>query len=712
VLPPLTAGESFTVLKAFANEQYRFMVEVRIGASVLPIVDVGLPLCSLSPTAPTVNVAVERCADGDSGGAITVTLTNPPGGREDDLEYAVGPTPDAGQFIFASQPEVGDGAVTSEVVEDLAAGDYRLFFSWYVDVPTTPSAVTYLGQRDPVEFAVPACPTTSAPPTEAPTTLAPAPSSTVRVATFNVALSRPEAGDLVADLSTPDDPQAAAVAEILQRSRPDVVLLGGFDLDADDEAVELFLANYLAVPQHDGEAIDYPFWFTAEVNAGERSGFDLDRDGTAGGAGDAFGLGEFPGQAGMVVLSRYPILGDGVRAFQHVLWASMPDARLPDDPSTPELADWYSAEELAVLPLASASFWDVPIDVDGDVVHLLASAPAAPGPNGIDDPATLRNADEIRFWADYIAGNDTGWIVDDAGVAGGLDVDAEFVIVGDLNADPVDGDSVDGAIQQLLDLEAVQDPLPTSDGAVEAAELQAAANATHEGDPALDTADFVDDPAPGNLRVDYVLPSDGFDVVDAGVFWPASDDPQSALVGGDPAVSWDHHLVWADLARTAAVTPAETSPTTDVPSSTPIDYGFTNFVDVPQLGNEAVRGTGCGGDGSIGDVIPDGYWRGYVRSWDGANLEQSSSFQFDLICIYLEAVGDQHIIDGSLVNHNDRTRTVPIAAGFFAHGTAFSSEEAYASFDQPDVPVDLNRQVWLRIVDGAAIWVVSSPFPD
>ena len=47
------------------------------------------------------------------------------------------------------------------------------------------------------------------------------------------------------------------------------------------------------------------------------------------------------------------------------------------------------------------------------------------------------------------------------------------------------------------------------------------------------------------------------------------------------------------------------------------------------------RHAGCGGDGSIGDVIPDGWWRGFVPSWDGTTLEQSSSLQVDLICIYL-----------------------------------------------------------------------------
>jgi len=131
-------------------------------------------------------------------------------------------------------------------------------------------------------------------------------------------------------------------------------------------------------------------------------------------------------------------------------------------------------------------------------------------------------------------------------VAGGLATDAEFVILGDLNSDPVDGDSVEGATAQLLDLDRVQDSMPASEGAVEAATNQGESNDTQQGDPALDTADFTDD-APGNIRADYVLPSDGFDLLGAAVFWPPTDDPLSALTGEFPFPSSDHRLVWVDL---------------------------------------------------------------------------------------------------------------------------------------------------------------------
>ncbi len=115
------------------------------------------------------------------------------------------------------------------------------------------------------------------------------------------------------------------------------------------------------------------------------------------------------------------------------------------------------------------------------------------------------------------------------------------VFAGDMNSDPLDGDSLPGAADQLLTAHRVIDPAQTSEGAVEAAAVQGGDNAVHEGDPALDTADF-GEPVPGNLRVDYVLPSRPLGVVGGGVSWPVAADPLSALNGAS-----DHHLVWVDL---------------------------------------------------------------------------------------------------------------------------------------------------------------------
>jgi Endonuclease/Exonuclease/phosphatase family len=370
-----------------------------------------------------------------------------------------------------------------------------------------------------------------------------------RFATFNASLNRAAEGELVTDLSTPDDPQAQAVAEVIQRVRPDVLLVNEFDFDAQGLAARLFQQNYLSVGHHGAAPIAYPYRVVAPSNTGIPSGLDLDNNGTVGGPNDAFGFGAFPGQFGMAVFSRSPILADQVRTFQRFLWQDLPGALLADDPATPAPGDWYAPAELAVLRLSSKSHWDVPVRVGGAVVHALVSHPTPPVFDGPEDRNGTRNHDEIRLWADYVRPARSGYLYDDQGRRGGLRPGARFVVMGDQNADPFDGDSVAGAAQQLLEHPRVNTSLtPTSPGGPEQAVLQGGANLTHRGDPALDTADFVDVPGPGNLRADYVLPSKNLRMLDAGVFWPLSTDPLFGLVGVFPFPTSDHRLVWVDVA--------------------------------------------------------------------------------------------------------------------------------------------------------------------
>ncbi|PRX96293.1 endonuclease/exonuclease/phosphatase family protein [Allonocardiopsis opalescens] len=377
--------------------------------------------------------------------------------------------------------------------------------------------------------------------------------SDVRFATFNASLNRAAEGELVADLSGRDDQQARTVAEIIQRARPDVLLVNEFDYDARGEAARLFQRNYLSVGQGGARPITYPFRYVAPSNTGVPSGFDLNNDGrtvtepgAAGYGDDALGFGAFPGQYGMVVYSRYPIDHDDVRTFQRFRWADMPGALLPTDPATGE--DWYSAEELAALRLSSKSHWDVPIRIGRRTVHFLVSHPTPPTFDGPERRNVARNHDEIRLWSDYVRPSLSDYIYDDEGRYGGLRAGADFVIAGDLNADPADGDGHPEGISRLLTNPRVNDHRPpSSEGGAEAARLQDGANLLHEGDPARDTADFADEPGPGNLRVDYVLPSWGLRITGNGVFWPVSSSPLSRLTGVYPFPSSDHRLVWTDV---------------------------------------------------------------------------------------------------------------------------------------------------------------------
>jgi hypothetical protein len=370
----------------------------------------------------------------------------------------------------------------------------------------------------------------------------------VRFATFNASLNRNNAGNLAAELASPGSAQPDTIAAIIQRTRPDVLLINEFDFDP--AALADFQTNYLSVAHGDAAPIFYPYTYIAPSNTGIYSGFDYDNSGAAGDfvPNDAYGFGFFPGQFGMAVLSMYPIDYASVRTFQLFKWKDMPGALLPDDPNTPAPADWYSpGPELDSFRLSSKSHWDVPIQVGQKVVHFLVSHPTPPVFDGPEDRNGTRNFDEIRFWSDYILPSRSGYIYDDNGNYGGLPAGAMFVIAGDQNSDPLDGDSIPGSIQQLLNHPLVNTKVaPTSAGAVQQSALQGGANTTHQSDPAFDTADFSDS-TPGNLRADYVLPRKNLQIVDSAVFWPLNTDPLFPLVGTFPFPSSDHRLVWVDV---------------------------------------------------------------------------------------------------------------------------------------------------------------------
>lgn len=369
--------------------------------------------------------------------------------------------------------------------------------------------------------------------------LVPAPAEgSVRVAAFNASLSRKGAGMAWRALAEGKDRQVRAVADIIRAVRPDVLLV--LELDHDREGLALgALQALLRADGGAGPGIDYPHAFAGPVNTGAPSGRDLDGDGEIAGPRDAYGFGLFPGQYGMAVLSRLPLDIPALRSFQMLRWAQMPDALLPRA---------FYGDAADVLRLSSKSHWDLPVILpDGTRLHLLASHPTPPVFDGPEDRNGRRNHDEIRFWTDYLSGAD--WMTDDAGRRGGLEPQAPFVVLGDLNADPRDGDGRLGAVVGLLAHPRVSDPGARSAGAVAAAAAQGGANARHRGDPARDTADWADGArGPGNLRVDYALPSADLTVTGGGVFWPAPGAPGADLVGGGRrATSSDHHLIWVDI---------------------------------------------------------------------------------------------------------------------------------------------------------------------
>ena len=255
--------------------------------------------------------------------------------------------------------------------------------------------------------------------------------------------------------------------------RPDIVLLNEFDYFADPgEAVLPFLQRYLAQGQGGQRPLDYPYFYSAPVNTGVPSGFDLNRDGRIDDKGqDAFGYGLYPGHYGMLLLSRFPLVEETVRTFRLFRWRDMPD-NLMQSMRTPDGEPWYDDEVQAVFRLSSKSHWDVQADIQGQRVHLLASHPTPPVFDGPEDRNGRRNHDEIRFWVDYLSGAGSGaaqadYIVDDQGGRGGLRGE-RFVILGDLNASPVEGDARSAAIRALVAHPGVNDEMPPTSAAAAA----------------------------------------------------------------------------------------------------------------------------------------------------------------------------------------------------------------------------------------------------
>ncbi|MEO1293201.1 MAG: endonuclease/exonuclease/phosphatase family protein [Pseudomonadota bacterium] len=359
-----------------------------------------------------------------------------------------------------------------------------------------------------------------------------------RIALFNANLARGEAGALIRELETADSPQVAAVAEIVQRVRPDILVLNELDHDPQGRAMSLF-RSALTTGRGGARGIDYPHTFSAPINTGLRSGHDLDGDGSTHGPADAQGWGLFPGQFGMAVLSTARITHG--HSFRTLLWRDAPGAELPTQPNG---SAFYPDGAEDVLRLSSKSHW---VLATGGLTLLIAH-PTPPVFDGPEDRNGLRNAAEIGLLTTLVDGET--FVPDDRGELVQLPGKTPLVVVGDLNNDPLDGDGRHEAIASLLAHPRLRDPLQSSDGAMAASTTQGGINNAHLSDPRYDTADWKDNGknTPGNLRVDYVLPSRDLRITGSGVFWPTPEDPLHRLVGtGRPIISSDHRLVWVDI---------------------------------------------------------------------------------------------------------------------------------------------------------------------
>ena len=314
----------------------------------------------------------------------------------------------------------------------------------------------------------------------------------LRIATYAAPFSKDGPGLLLRDLLKGEDEQVVAAMDVIRHVSPDLILLTDIDFDYDLVALQTLAGQ-----------LDYPHFFALRPNTGLQTEFDLDDNGRFGEARDAQGYGRFSGDGGMAILSRFAIDESAVTDLSGLLWRDAPQATLPTT-MTPEIA--------AVQRLSTSGHWIVPLETTQGPLTLLAYAATPPVFDGPEDRNGLRNRDELLVWQHVLDGHFGS-------------VPTDFVILGNANLDPLDGDGLRDAMVGFLTDPRLQDPLPGQD-----------------------TADWPED-GPGNLRVSYVLPAVTWDVQRAGVFWPAPDDPLAALLGSDGLAAGVHHLVWVDISR-------------------------------------------------------------------------------------------------------------------------------------------------------------------
>ena len=315
---------------------------------------------------------------------------------------------------------------------------------------------------------------------------------------------------MLRDILSEEDAQVEAALRVLRAADADVLVLADFDYDLNGVALGAF-ADRLE---------DYPHRLALPSNRGRPSGADLDGDGKIGGAEDAVGYAEYRGQGALAVLSRLPINRAGARNFNDLAWTALPN-HMALDKTPPD------------FPLSTTAHWNVPITLgDGTSLRILTWHATPPVFDGPEDRNGRRNHDETAFWSTFLDGK--------IGAPPPI-----FVLAGVANLDPLDGDGRPGALNALLSREDTHHLAPTSEGGRLAAERDGGVNLRHRGDPALDTADWPDaEGRPGNLRVDYLIPSATLSVLGSGVLWPA---PETSL-GRDAERASRHRLIWVDVA--------------------------------------------------------------------------------------------------------------------------------------------------------------------
>ena len=279
----------------------------------------------------------------------------------------------------------------------------------------------------------------------------------VRFSTFNASLNRNTAGELVTDLSmpnavTPGTTQAKVIAEIVQRNRPDVLLINEFDFVPNNQAAES-IPDELPVHQPERRFTDpLPISLYRAVQHRHRLRLRSEQQRFRRHDPRRVRLrrrcARFRCVPGPVRHGRLLEVSDPHEPDPHLPevpvegHAEREAARHRRDPGTQRLVLTRGARDLPPLVQEPLGHSHSHRRGDGALPDEPSDATGLRRNRGPQWKAKLRRDPLLRGL--HSGGSTASYIYDDAGKRGGLKRGELFVIAGDQNSDPRDGDSIPG----------------------------------------------------------------------------------------------------------------------------------------------------------------------------------------------------------------------------------------------------------------------------
>lgn len=239
------------------------------------------------------------------------------------------------------------------------------------------------------------------------------------------------------------------------------------------------------------------------------------------------GWGDWPGRFNSAILTKFPIAYDKIRVINEFAWDALPDN------SIDKMKTEIGTSVPAGFPLFEKGILVVPVEIaPGQLLHMVMHHPVAPAFEAINP---YRHFDELHGLKLFLDGTLPG--------VEPLPVGARFVVIGDLNADPEDGDSLDGGIEPILGHPALNVFFPAGSGT----KGTNGKYNTYLSGCGKDDGTTVDDPTTKfQMQLDYILPSKTFGAAQVGeIFFPDFQSQKADFLLACQAS--DHRFLYVDV---------------------------------------------------------------------------------------------------------------------------------------------------------------------